>query len=602
MRSGIPTRVSICVLLACFAVACGGGSWDPDEPGPGPGPAPTVTGFAPGTIDSEEPTDFTVTGSGFAPLDGAATVRLTAVEGTPFLGGTSTRIEFEGTIDSASQILGTTIPCGVSGTEAATVTVILPDSRKGTSKSALVTVDGPIPFEPDFHSEDLRVNEAQIPLSMCDNPTICCSDESVFAAYVDERSGERKVYFNRSTDGGDSWQASDTLISQDGTAAEDAGTPFICCEGLTVHVVWDATPASGGARVLFQRSLDGGMTWLATPEPLDVIASPGRLGGPVRMTCSGDQVGVIWSRRPDASGGFGPGDVVLSTSPDQGETWPSGVVTVNAGAAWSGDSFDPHILLAGASWHAFWLDARDGLEDVYTRRGSMNGTWTWDADEVRIDRGGAAGSAQATLLRVCGNSEDLHACWRDTRGSGGLGAGDVYVTSSQDGGSTWPVVDKRLNIFVGSASDVASVDICCVGEDVVVAFTDSSGSGSQTAYTNASQDRGATWDASATRITAATGKSGSIRLCASDDLIVAAWEDSRIGTPGVPSDIYINFSVDGGKTFGGEDFRVNQEYAGLGYKLLGGLCCSSAGLQVIWADSRDGVASLFQIFANSSPR
>ena len=93
---------------------------------------------------SEMDRGFIVTGNDFAPTGDTATVRLTATTGTPFLGGTAASMSFSGVIESATRVSGTTVPCGVSETASARVTVVLPDAREATSSSALVMVTPPV--------------------------------------------------------------------------------------------------------------------------------------------------------------------------------------------------------------------------------------------------------------------------------------------------------------------------------------------------------------------------------------------------------------------------------------------------------------------------
>ena len=81
-----PIRAAFCLAILALLPCCGGGSGggDDDEPG--------IDAISPSTFFSEISEPMTVFGLGFGP-PAAATVRLTAAAGTPFVGGTAAFVD-----------------------------------------------------------------------------------------------------------------------------------------------------------------------------------------------------------------------------------------------------------------------------------------------------------------------------------------------------------------------------------------------------------------------------------------------------------------------------------------------------------------------------
>ncbi|MBK8101123.1 MAG: exo-alpha-sialidase [Planctomycetes bacterium] len=154
------------------------------------------------------------------------------------------------------------------------------------------------------------------------------------------------VWANRSTDGGRTWQAQDQQLGP-GAATALITEPIVVALGAEMHVFWarlTAPPAT-----LYQRSIDGGATWLPAPRelsPVPLLRAVGDLNlllvvdtdGQIRR--SNDR-GITWS----AVGGHGithvadlaitgphvllvgrrgtslPNDVLLQSSNDGGDSW-----------------------------------------------------------------------------------------------------------------------------------------------------------------------------------------------------------------------------------------------------------------------------------------
>lgn len=99
--------------------------------------APTFGGFLPLSVNARAATAFTISGTGFGPALGSATVTFTATSGTPFAGSASATVP--GTVDAAISISGTA-PTTLTATSdfSCTVLVTLPNGSCAASAPGAV--------------------------------------------------------------------------------------------------------------------------------------------------------------------------------------------------------------------------------------------------------------------------------------------------------------------------------------------------------------------------------------------------------------------------------------------------------------------------------
>ena len=80
-------------------------------------------------------------------------------------------------------------------------------------------------------------------------PKIAAEGSSVYVAWVDQRNGNRDVYFNRSTDSGTSFGPTDQPLEN---GLEDSASLQLCATANSVHTAWVQNT------VQYRRSVDGG--------------------------------------------------------------------------------------------------------------------------------------------------------------------------------------------------------------------------------------------------------------------------------------------------------------------------------------------------------
>lgn len=146
-------------------------------------------------------------------------------------------------------------------------------------------------------------------------------------------SCKTKIMFSKSTDGGDTWSQAISINEVDGNCLDEDDTvegavPALGPNG-EIYVAW-----AGPVGIVFNKSLDGGTTWLAQDIPVNPMPTgwdysiPGidRANGMPITKCDlsgGPNNGTIYVNWSDQRNGSNDTDVWLAKSTDGGETWSS---------------------------------------------------------------------------------------------------------------------------------------------------------------------------------------------------------------------------------------------------------------------------------------
>ncbi len=176
-------------------------------------------------------------------------------------------------------------------------------------------------------------------------------------------SRNQGIFFSKSIDHGTSF-TSRRQISTNLGGTNNGATPSVGPDG-EIYVVW----SNFGNTIWFQRSLDGGTTWLPSDKVIrnDVAIPPSPLNGGFRNppipssacdTSNGPHRGRVYAVWADVRSG--DPDILLAWSDDRGDTW-SAPVRVNDDVVGNGaDQFFPWVHVdADGRVQVTFLDRRD---------------------------------------------------------------------------------------------------------------------------------------------------------------------------------------------------------------------------------------------------
>ena len=279
---------------------------------------------------------------------------------------------------------------------------------------------------------DRRIDTDGLGRANSREPDLVVDGLRVFVVWRDQRDGSFGVHFNRSLDGGDTWLAHDVRIDGGEAGVMTAGAPRIARVGDRLHVVW-TDDRLGGADVHLATSGDAGETWQA-PVRISRPASGAALAAAPQVVAEGDDVLVVYADRR-----AGEADVFAHASPDGGVTWADTDVRVNRGPSGSSAAEAPHVQLIGGIAHLVWEDGRADSDDIRYARSADAGR-TWPAEDVRLDLA-LDRTAFAIRPRVAARGLDVAVCWLDAR----EGVLDVLLRRSADGGHSWETSERRLD-------------------------------------------------------------------------------------------------------------------------------------------------------------
>ncbi len=239
----------------------------------------------------------------------------------------------------------------------------------------------------------------------------------VFVVWEDSRDAGNDVYFNRTIDRGDNWLASDVrLDGGDVAGASDAfGIAMALDRDLdttSVHVAWH-DDRNVGKDVFYNRSSDAGDTWLAEAVRMDGDAEGVNDSFYPTLYASNDRVMVAW--HDDRDIGF---DILLRRSEDGGVTF-GGEERIDTDVTGSAHSLAPKLVGIGPNVAAVWTDYRRpvdlpvGHPDIYYRV-TNDGGLTWSPEDARIDDDPIA-TAISDEPEVVMAGPSVYVLWKDYR-------------------------------------------------------------------------------------------------------------------------------------------------------------------------------------------
>ncbi|MEM6571890.1 MAG: sialidase family protein [Planctomycetota bacterium] len=331
-------------------------------------------------------------------------------------------------------------------------------------------------------------------------------DGSFYVAWAESNgqgSSVQDIYFASSVDDGVTWSTPVRVDTGDLDNTADSDQPrLIVTENGTVVVIFQefrdsaAAGAPGEADCFYNRSTDGGVTWMPSAMPLNTTTSGANVASDIDrifLASSGNTVYATWEEDELVPGG--EEEIKYVTSIDAGATWSTPAIITNTMPVEDVD--DPKVAGNGGNVVVAFIDDNGGQDDLEILN-SIDGGMTWNQQAVETNTAGDADTA-----RIASDGDVFAVAWFDD-GASGSNDNEVHAVVSTDGGVTWSA-EITLNPRVGANAPATTHDIALWvdGDDVYCAFTDDSvavaGGGSSTInagelYLSRSLDGGVTWD------------------------------------------------------------------------------------------------------------
>jgi Neuraminidase (sialidase) len=138
---------------------------------------------------------------------------------------------------------------------------------------------------------DVRLTNAP-GYSMLDHNNIASSGDTVHVVWTDTRDGNYEIYYKRSTDGGSNWSTDFRLTNN--TANSQYAS--IAVSGKYVHIVYEDS-RTGNAKIYYRRSTNGGASW----EPDRQLTNDTNVSIFPSIAASGQILHVVWYDNRDGN-------------------------------------------------------------------------------------------------------------------------------------------------------------------------------------------------------------------------------------------------------------------------------------------------------------
>jgi hypothetical protein len=375
----------------------------------------------------------------------------------------------------------------------------------------------------------------------------------------DSQSGH--VFFNRSTDRGESWQRESRWLDREKPSGSRSSSPRVDSDGKgNVFAAWWTKHRDGKKDVLLSASRDFGASFGPA-----VKLNQGHGAFPPEISTDGKgHIYVVWAdERTEAQGGSQRGRsaghrIYFNRSDDHGSTWRAQDMKLSGDAAGGGRVMQawPQIR-SDDHGHVYtiWFDTRDGGSSIYFRASDDFGQ-TW-REELRLK--GEGGDVEGAMELAADAQGHLYVAWADNRD----GEYGIYLVASTDHGRTWSK-DVRLDVAKGKASRASLPTLAADPSGRVYVAWQDARHGGWDIYLNMSSDFGKTWRTEGLRLNVGRPGEAEAQLpqIALDGkgTIAVAWQENRGHDQ--QEGIYLIWSADFGKTWLNTDIRADEQISG----------------------------------------
>ena len=393
-----------------------------------------------------------------------------------------------------------------------------------------------------INTQGLQVGNPVGGINVAEDTTSLGSYVAVWADTFGSSAVTEDIYFSRSDDNGFTWSPMLRIDTGSLLNTTDSELPKVVftADG-TIIVVWedDRDPVAAGTPdptdILYNRSTDGGLTWLPAGLPLNTMTAGPDVSGDAEsifIDVDGNNVYVTW----EDDSGIAPGNkgLFFSKSTDAGATWTT---EVNLNTAFPFAVSRPKVRANGNVVHITFVNALGKL--MYLR--SADGGVTWAAEVgIETNTNGFAVDAQLEI-----NGDTVLVGWEDDDFQ--PGAPSIHAVVSTDGGLTWgpeeylsPLTDNTI----GSHAD--GTDMVIEGENMYVVYAVDLPP--HEVFVSFSNDNGANWTVD---VPIEPGQEANWPAIVATPTAVVVWDQRGPGGAHIPG---FHYSTDHGATwiFAGE--------------------------------------------------
>jgi hypothetical protein len=280
----------------------------------------------------------------------------------------------------------------------------------------------------------------------------------------------------------------------------------------------------GNDDVYFTGSSNGGISF---GKIVDLDRNPGDSYEP-HIALAGNNVYVIWV--DETPGPYGNPDILFRRSTNGGTTFgPTLNLSNNPGI-----SSEPEMAVSGNNVYVVWRDNTPGTEEILFKR-SINGGGTFGTT-VNISN---EPSSLSTLQRISALNHNVYVVWAE----GPFNNRQILFKRSVDGGATF---GNTTFITNSSTGDSFNPQVSAANNNVYLLWERDLGNASKQLFFKRSIDAGASFGNTTNVGGSSKEDSTNGLLNSSGNNVYVTWTDNSTGH----SQILFKRSVDGGATFG----------------------------------------------------
>jgi len=287
------------------------------------------------------------------------------------------------------------------------------------------------------------------------HPQLAVIENNVYAVWTDDSTGNKEIFFSKSSDGGLNFQKEINLSNNNGTSA----FPRMEIDDDRIFVTW-YDYSLGKSEIFLSRSIDNGNTFETS-----IISNNAGVSYNPWIRSDGKNVYAVWNDETPHMANInveGPenvdivlGDleILFAASHDGGETFD----VFNLSNSKYSVSWDPRIVLSGENIYVVWNETITNGDEIFFSMSSDYGTTFSKPLNISISSIPSTGAGIQVL------ENNIYIIWSE--------AGGIFFSNSDDGGISFskPVRISSEGQGSGLTRDTQMV---VSGSDVFVVWYD----------------------------------------------------------------------------------------------------------------------------------